>query len=193
MADVLLFHHAHGLTDGVRAFADRLRADGHVVVVPDLYAGRVFSTVEEGVAHAERIGFDTILDLGETIASEQTSTKLIYAGFSLGALVAHKLAQTRADAGGALLYSHGDVPIATFGDSWPAGVDLQLHIAERDPWCELEVVREFADLAGNSAHAELFLYPGSTHLFMDSGLGDYEPESAALALERTLQFLRSHD
>ena len=50
MADVLLFHHAHGLTDGVRAFADRLRADGHVVVVPDLYAGRVFSTVEEGVA-----------------------------------------------------------------------------------------------------------------------------------------------
>jgi hypothetical protein len=29
MAEVILFHHALGVTDGVQAFADRLRDGGH--------------------------------------------------------------------------------------------------------------------------------------------------------------------
>lgn len=49
MAEVLLFHHAQGLTDGIRAFADDLRAAGHTVHTPDLYDGLTFPTVEEGV------------------------------------------------------------------------------------------------------------------------------------------------
>ncbi|WP_219927152.1 hypothetical protein [Prauserella shujinwangii] len=64
MAEVLLFHHALGLTPGVRAFADRLRAEGHVVHTPDLFDGQVFAELAEGVDFAERLGLDTVLDRG---------------------------------------------------------------------------------------------------------------------------------
>ena len=52
VTDVLLFHHAQGLTAGVRSFADVLREAGHTVVVPDFYDGRTFATLDEGMAHA---------------------------------------------------------------------------------------------------------------------------------------------
>jgi dienelactone hydrolase len=192
MAELILFHHAQGLTVGVEAFAGRLRAAGHEVTVPDLYDGATFGTVEEGVAHAEYLGFDNIIAAGAALA-ESLPKRIVYAGFSLGALLAHNLAQTRSGALGALLYHHGDVPITTFGPSWPAGVDMQLHINERDPWCELDIVQDFVRQAKTSAKAELFLYPGSSHLFTDSGLRDYEPDSAELVLQRTIDFLQRHN
>lgn len=188
MADLILFHHAQGLTGGIEAFAEQLRAAGYQVTVPDLYNGATFGTIEEGVAHAEHLGFDNVIDAGVG-AAERLPESIVYAGFSLGALVAHKLVQTRPGALGALLYHHGDVPITTFGESWPAGVDAQLHINEHDDWAELEIAREFVKQAETRANADLFLYPGSTHLFTDSSLTDYEPESAALVLQRTLDFL----
>ncbi len=56
MAEVLLFHHAHGLTSGVRDFADRLSAANHTVHVPDLYEGRVFDDLDEGIGYASEAG-----------------------------------------------------------------------------------------------------------------------------------------
>lgn len=53
-------HHALGLTDGVRALAEQIAAGGHTVHTPDLYDGRTFATVDEGVAHAQQIGFEEI-------------------------------------------------------------------------------------------------------------------------------------
>ena len=131
MADLMLFHHAQGRTDGIEAFADQLRRAGHQVTVPDLYDGATFGTIAEGVAHAEDVGFDNIIDAG-VAAAEKLPAASVYGGFSLGALVAHKLAQTRPGALGALLYHHGDVPITTFGESWPTGVDVQIHVNEHD-------------------------------------------------------------
>ena len=183
MADLILFHHAQGLTDGVAAFADQLRQAGHSVTVPDLYDGATFATVDEGVAHAGELGLSTII-----AAAEQLSERIVYAGFSLGALPAQKLAQTRP---GALIY-HGDVPATTFGETWPAGVDLQVHANDQDAWCELDAVQGLVDSARISAHAEMFIYQGSTHLFTDSSLPEYEPDSTALVVERTLEFLDRH-
>lgn len=192
MAEVLLYHHAQGLTQGVEAFAGELRKEGHDVIVPDLYDGATFDTIDAGVAYAEQRGFDTLLDEGVRI-TEGLAEGLVYGGFSLGALVAHKLAQTRPGALGALLYHHGDVPVDTFGDSWPAGVDLQIHVSEGDPLHEPEVVQKFVERAGADAEAELFVYPGSAHLFADSSLPGYQAEAAALVLERTLRFLERVD
>lgn len=169
-------------------FAEELRRAGHVVLVPDLYDGAAFDTIEAGVAHAEGLGFENILEEGVRIA-EGLAEGLVYAGFSLGALVAHRLVQTRAGALGALLYHHGDVPIDTFGDSWPEGVDLQIHVSEADPFYERDVAADFVKRARASADAELFVYSGSAHLFTDSSLSDYDADSAALVMERTLAFL----
>jgi dienelactone hydrolase/uncharacterized damage-inducible protein DinB len=189
MSDVILFHHAQGLTEGVRQFAEDLRAAGHRVTVPDLYAGQSFPTVAEGVAHAQEIGFDTILERGRQ-AVEGLPEKLVYAGFSLGAMPAQMLAQTRAGANGALLL-HGCVPASEFGDgSWPRGVPLQIHAMERDPYFvdggDLEAARE---LVGKVDGARLFLYPGDQHLFADSSLPSYEEGAARLLLQRVLVFL----
>lgn len=185
MAHVLLFHHAHGLTDGVRAFADDLRAAGHEVTVPDLFDGQVFATVEEGVAHAEEVGFGTLIDAG-VAAADGLPSDLVYAGFSLGAMPAQKLAQTRTGARGALLY-HAAVPLGEFGfpAQWPADVPLQMHVMVDDPFEDLPVMEDLAATTGG----ELCTYPGDAHLFVDRSLGDHDPEAAQRVLERTLAFL----
>ena len=68
MTEVLLFHHAHGQTQGFLAFADVLRADGHVVHAPDLYDGNTFADLGDGVAYAKKVGFGTIGERGRLAA-----------------------------------------------------------------------------------------------------------------------------
>jgi len=184
MAELSLFHHALGLTDGVRQFADLVRQAGHVVHTPDLYEGATFTDITSGVAHAEAIGFDVVIKWG-LAAVAGLPDSLVYGGFSLGVLPAQKLAQTRPGARGALLY-HAGVPTSTFDSPWPAGVPLQLHVMADDAWGDVDDMRTLGD---EIEEAEFFAYPGSSHLFADSSLADYEPDAAGLLLQRTLEFL----
>lgn len=187
MTTVLLFHHAQGQTPGFLAFADELREAGHTVHTPDLYDGKTFDDLDEGVAFAEEVGFGEILRRGAA-AAEGLPAEMVYAGFSLGVMPAQSLAQTRPGARGAILY-HSAVPSSEFGGSWPGGVPLQIHMMDSDPWGEEDrpaaeaLVKEVED-------AELFLYPGSGHLFADSSLKDYDEQAAGLLKERTLAFLQ---
>ena len=137
MAEVLLFHHAQGQTAGFHAFADELRRAGHTVHTPDLFHGRTFGSIDEGVAYAEEVGFDTIIERGVR-AADDLPAELVYAGFSLGVMPAQELAQTRPGAKGALLFSAA-FPASEFGGSWPPGVPLQIHIMEDDPWGEEDI------------------------------------------------------
>ena len=184
MTHVILFHHAQGLTEGVAEFAQRLRDAGHDVVVPDLYDGLTFDSIDAGVAHAEKLGFETIIERG-TLAADALPPDTVYAGFSLGSLPAQKLAQTRPGALGAILF-HGGVPAAMFGSDWPATAALQLHVTAEDEWIELLEVEQLAEDAGA---AELFIYPGSAHLVADPSLGEYDEEIAELILTRAIAFL----
>jgi dienelactone hydrolase len=188
MAEVVLFHHAQGLTPGVAAFADELRRAGHTVHAPDLYDGRTFATLEEGLAYAEEIGFDEVTERGIQ-AAEALPAELVYAGFSLGLGPAHRLAQTRPGARGALLF-YACLPVSEFGPSWPAGVPVQIHAMESDPefdngW-DLPAARALVEEAEDG---ELFLYPGDQHLFADSSLPSYDADAAALLGQRVLNFL----
>jgi dienelactone hydrolase len=187
MAEVLLFHHALGRTAGVGAFADGLRRAGHAVHTPDLFDGRTFATIEDGVAFAAEVGFGEIIERGIR-AAEELPSGLVYVGFSLGVLPAQKLAQTRAGARGALLF-YSCVPVSEFG-SWPAGVAVQIHGMDADPFFvgegDVDAARELVESA---EHAELFLYPGDRHLFADSSLPDYDEGAATLLMERVLAFL----
>lgn len=190
MAEVLLFHHAQGQTDGFHAFADELRRAGHRVHTPDLFDGRTFPSIEEGMAYASELGFpDEILERGVQAASELPA-ELVYAGFSLGVLPAQKLAQTRPGARGALLF-YSCVPAEFFG-GWPTGVPAQIHGMDADPIFvgegDIDAARE---LVASADEAELFLYPGDRHYFADSSLPSYDPDAAALLTERVLDFLRA--
>lgn len=190
MAEVLLFHHAQGLTPGVHAFADDLRAAGHAVHTPDLFDGRTFASIDEGVGHAREVGFDQILERGVRTADDLPAG-LVYAGFSLGEMAAQKLAQTRPGARGALLF-YSCIPLSgewAFGP-WPAGVPVQIHGMDADPIFvgegDIEAAREIVEVADD---AELFLYPGDQHYFADSSLPSYDADATALLTRRVLDFL----
>lgn len=188
MTDVILFHHAQGLTGGVREFADRLRAAGHHVTVPDLYDGATFDALGDGVGYAQQVGFDTIVERGR-LAAEGLPDEIVYAGFSLGVMPAQMLAQTRPGAKGALLF-HACVPPSEFGGPWPQGVPLQIHAMDADEFFvaegDLDAARELAETVES---AELFLYPGDQHLFADSSLPGYDESAATLLMQRVLSFL----
>jgi dienelactone hydrolase len=186
MAEVLLFHHAQGQTAGFLAFADELRAAGHTVHAPDLYDGKTFATLDEGVGYARQVGFETIGERGQH-AADGLAGELVYAGFSLGVMPAQALAQTRPGAKGALLFSAA-FPPSEFGGSWPPGVPLQIHMMEGDEWA-LEDLPAARELVATTDGAELFLYPGDGHLFADSSLPDYDEGAAKLLKERVLGFL----
>ena len=185
MAEILLFHHAQGQTDGLQSFADELRAAGHVVHAPDLYDGKTFAELDDGVAHAKELGFEALLERGVG-AAEGLPSGLVYAGFSLGVMPAQKLTQTRPGARGALFF-HACLPPSEFG-AWPDGVPVQIHAMDRDEWFE-EDAAAARELVDEVAGAELFLYPGDGHLFSDSSLGAYDEEASALMKERVLAFL----
>jgi dienelactone hydrolase len=186
MSEVLLYHHIQGLTDGVRAFADTLRQEGHTVHTPDLFEGRTFATLDEGMAFAREAGFGALGERG-LAAAEDIRPDVVYAGFSFGVMIAQQLAQTRGGARGALLMS-ACLPYSEFGDAWPTEVAVQVHGKDADPFFDedLEAARA---LAASTESAELFLYAGEEHLFADSSLPSYDPDAAALLNERVLAFL----
>ncbi len=188
MTEILLFHHALGLTSGVVALADRLRAAGHTVHTPDLYDGRTFDTVESGVDHARGLGFGNLVERGAAIASELPDD-IVYAGISMGVMPAQNLAQNRAGARGAVFFE-SSVPAEECGGPWPAGVPLQIHAMDADPEFvpsgDIDAARELVSAADDG---ELFLYPGDQHLFTDESLPSYDAEATALTTTRVLEFL----
>jgi dienelactone hydrolase len=184
VSEVLLFHHALGQTRGFFAFAGELQRAGHTVHTPDLYGGETFAELGEGVGYAEQVGFDVIVQRGAA-AADDLPAGIVYAGFSLGALPAQMLAQTRPGARGALLL-HGGVPTSEFEAPWPDGVPLQIHAMDADEWMEFDVAQKLVE---EIEDAELFLYPGGGHLFADAGLDDYDEAAAGLLKQRVLAFL----
>ena len=185
MAEVVVYPHALGLTDGVRSFADELRGADHTVHTPDLYEGATFTDLSEGIAYAKQIGFDNIVERGR-LAAEPLPRDIVYAGFSMGVMTAQMLAQTRPGATGALLM-YSALPPSEFGP-WPDGVPLQIHAMKDDEWFKEDepAARELTETVPG---AELFLYPGDRHLFADRSTADYDERAAQLLMERVLAFL----
>lgn len=190
MVDILVFHHAQGLTPGMRAFADDLRAAGHVVHMPDLFEGRTFDSIEEGLGYINKIGFEEMRERGVRVADDLPAG-LVYAGFSFGVLPAQKLAQTRAGARGALLF-YSCLPVTgewAIGP-WPKSVPVQIHGMDKDPIFVSEGDIESArTIVATAPDAELFLYPGDQHYFADSSLPSYDAEATALLMTRVRVFL----
>lgn len=192
MAEVVLFHHLQGLTDGVRAFADELRAGGHTVHTPDLFDGERPATLDEGVAFTRRVG-GAVLDERAAAAVADLPKDLIYAGISWGAAHAQRLAQTRPGARGALLY---EACLPVTGEwaigPWPDGVTVQVHGMEKDPFFglegDLDAARELVGIVGPD-RGELFVYPGEAHLFTDSSLPSYDAAATASVLRRSRDLL----
>ncbi|MEV4690019.1 dienelactone hydrolase family protein [Micromonospora echinospora] len=192
MAEIVLFHHIQGLTDGVRALADSLRAGGHTVHTPDLFDGERPATIEDGAALIKRIGGDVLDQRADAVVADLPAG-LVHAGVSWGAAIAQRLAQTRPGARAALLY---EACLPVTGEwaigPWPDGVTVQVHGMEADPFFGLEgdvdAARELVSIVGPE-RGELYVYPGDRHLFTDSSLPSYDAEATALVVSRSRELL----
>lgn len=190
MAEVLLLHHVLGRTKGIEAIADQLRDAGHTVHVPDLFDGRMFSSLEDGLGFVKEIGFEEVTARGVRAASE-LSHNVVYVGFSLGVSAAQQLAQTREGARGALFF-HACLPTSAFESRWPADLPVQIHAMSADPFfVEDGDINAARELVASANQAELFLYEGKEHLFTDSSLPSYDADATKLVFERVLNFLAS--
>lgn len=187
MAEVLLFHHVLGRTAGMEALAERFRSGGHTVHLPDLYEGRTFTDRETARAYADEVGFDTLVERGRIVA-ETLPRELVYAGVSLGALPAQLLTQTRLGARAAVLISAAIEP-SEFGAPWPRGVPVQVHLEEDDPLLAEGDLDAAHSLEATVPGAELFLYPGSTHLFTEAGYADHDAAGTDLLVGRVTELL----
>jgi len=190
MTEVLLLHHAQGLTPGVTAFADELREAGHEVHTPDLFDGRTFESIDAGMAFIKESGMDEMTEKALQTADDLPAD-VVYAGMSFGEMAAQKLAQTRPGARGAVLM-YSAIPISgdwAFGP-WPEGVPVQIHGMDNDPIFvgegDVEAAREIVEKVDD---AELFLYPGDQHYFADSSLPSYDPDATKLLMQRVKAFL----
>lgn len=183
MAEIVLFHHAGGLTDGVLGFARTLEQAGHTVHAPDLFDGRTFADVKDGVAYAQELGEEAFAAKAAEIMAPLGSD-IVYGGMSMGAARAAEQVLQRPGARGAF-FLYGAIAPSWWDATWPDGVPTQAHTTEDDEWREVEAEEEYVAIPG----AELFVYPGSGHLFAEPGHPDHDPDAARLATERVLAFL----
>jgi dienelactone hydrolase len=181
VTQIALFHSVYGLRPAVLAAADLLRDAGHQVVTPDLYAGQVASSIEEGSALSKRIGWETILRRAREAAG-RLAADAVLAGFSMGAGVAGELVAERPHTARLLLLNGT-------GGTRP-GLAVQAHLGELDPMFPPSHVAAWRDsMARAGADIELFTYPGAGHFFTDDGVADYDRAATELTWQRSLRFL----
>lgn len=179
-------HSAYGLRPAVLNAARMMDDAGHRVIVPDLYGTPVASPAE-GLALRDRIGLPE-LHARARRAAKGLDTRLVYAGFSLGAWLAQQLANDDPQARG-LLMLHGlsEPPRQRRARPLP----VQVHLAQVDirQLPQLRLWQAGLQVTGHSL--ELHVYPNAAHLFTDSDHPDHNPAATGLAWRRSLAFLEA--
>jgi dienelactone hydrolase len=191
MAHVVLIHSVLGIRPGILDAAERLRAAGHEVLVPDLFEGRVFDTYDPAMAYAEGEVGHAELQRRAQEAVAGVPDGFVSIGFSLGSMIATRLAAVRPVSG--VVQLAGAVPMSWFDTAWPQGVPAQTHSTLGDPWREEDAIEQArADVAAGGATLEVFDYPGAGHLFTDASLPDeYDAEATELLWSRVIPFVSS--
>jgi dienelactone hydrolase len=187
MTNIVIFHSVLGLRPSTSTLAEELRSAGHDVWTPDLWDGESFATIEQGLVKRDDLGIPTIAERAASAAADLPPDS-VYIGFSLGAVFAQMLSQTRPGSRGAVLVS-GALPLGAFEGSWPKGAALEVHAMEGDDWVDLDVARGLVEaVEAQGDPAELRLHTGGGHLFNEPGLDGYEPTAARALHESVLAF-----
>jgi carboxymethylenebutenolidase len=192
---VLLLHTWWGLNEVMRDLADRLAGDGFTVMAPDLFDGKVLTTIEDAETYT------TAIEKGGGVGGLNPDRIMGRVAAVLDHLLAHP--DVRGDRAGIVAASFGgwygsevasgrsDVAafVSIYSDVYegPGGAAYLGHFAEND---------EFVDLppsdtklpAGSSAH----IYPGMKHWFMEPDRPEFNADAAELVYSRTVEFLRAN-
>jgi len=192
MTTIALFHSVLGVRQGVLDAAERLRQDGHDVLVVDLFDGRTFEDYPPALTFAQEVGQAMLMQRAVEAVAELPDG-FVSAGFSLGCVMAVHIATQRTVSG--VLMVAGAIPVSAFGNDvrWPAGVPTQTHSTLADPWREQdEIDQAVRDVEAGGGTIEVFDYPGSGHLFTDPTLpAEYDPDATETFWSRVLPFVRA--
>lgn len=190
---VMVLHAWWGLNQFFKSVCDRLASEGFVVFAPDLNEGRVAQTVEE----AEQIMSD--LDSGRKHAIVTAAPDFLRGrpeiqkdafsliGFSMGAAWSLVLAGERPEdiRKIVLFYGAGDADFAKIK------AEVLGHFSDVDEWEPMEGIRAMeADMRTGGLEPTFHIYPQMAHWFFENDRPQFDPESAELAWQRTLEFLR---
>lgn len=193
---VLVVHAWWGLSAFFKTVCDRLATEGYVAVAPDLFGGRVATTI----AGARRLRakpkpeptYRTLIRTIECLTNHPAveGSTIGVVGFSMGGHWALWLSQRAELPIAAAVTFYG----ARAGDYSSSRAAFAGHFAEHDDWVSEAArmkLKKSLETAGRIA--QFFVYPDTGHWFFESDRTDaYHPQAAALAWQRTLTFLRKH-
>ncbi|HEX2576013.1 MAG TPA: dienelactone hydrolase family protein [Aquihabitans sp.] len=189
-----------GLVPHITDVCDRFAAEGFVALAPDLYQGQTTTEPDEAgkLMMALNLG-RAVQDVGGAVAFLQgheavAGTKLGITGFCMGGGLTLVAACELPDAFGAVVPWYGLIP---WPDAQPDWTKLQApvegHFAGEDGFFTPDAARDLeAQLRAAGTSATFYVYEGADHAFFNDTRPEvHDPEAAATAWQRTLEFLHT--
>lgn len=195
---IIMIHEWKGLTDNVRAMADRLAAEGYIVLAVDLYGGKTAKTSAQArelmlsVTEDPEAANDNIRSAFEFVSTTAGAPKVASVGWRFGgtwALHAAMLFPDELDAT-VIYYAHVSAdedelrPVNSPILGLFAGKDISVKTASVEAFgAALERLRKDYDI---------HVYDGVSQTFADPTSDNYDEAAATDAWGRMLEFLDSH-
>jgi carboxymethylenebutenolidase len=189
---VLVLHAWWGLKPFFKQVCDRLAEQGFTALAPDLYQGRVATTIDEAKALMEKrdteLMSDTVKAAKDHLVSLRADKSIGVVGFSMGAAWAMVVAENESDISAAVLFY--SIVGADFSQ---VNAKVLGHYAEADEWEPLDEVKVMeAEMKAAGLDLTLHTYPKAGHWFVEEDRPEYDAKSAQLAWDRTFEFLKKN-
>ncbi|MGZ6300029.1 MAG: dienelactone hydrolase family protein [Candidatus Limnocylindria bacterium] len=197
-APVLLLHAWWGLNEDMRDLADRLAGDGFTVMAPDLFDGKVLTTIEDADAYT------TAIERGGGVGGLNPDRIMGRVQATLDHLLAHP--DVRGDRAAIVALSFGgwygsqvaaarsDVAafVSIYSDVYegPGGAAYLGHFAEDDRFVESPKAAGMEKPLPKGSAA--YIYPGAKHWFTEPARPEFDEKAAELVYSRTVEFLRAN-
>jgi len=198
---VAVLHEVFGVNADIRKTCDELAEQDFVAVAPDLFWRQepgvdLSVTSEPDWQHGLRLyqaydrdaGAKDVKDTANVVSKlPECSGKVGVMGFCLGGLMTF-LTAVRYGVDAAVVYHGGDTE-KYLGEVNGLNAPLLMHLAEEDEFISKSAQAEIKAALAKRANATVYSYPGQNHAFSRHGGAHYNAEAAALAHERTYEFL----
>ena len=195
---VIVIHEWWGLNDGVRALADRIAAEGYVVLAVDLFGGQSTRSPAEArelmvmVVENPTLAEENVRQAYQFLADSGQAPRIGVLGWDFGGGWALNAAMMFPDDLDAAVIYYGQV-IADERRLAPLEVPILGLFGEKDRGIPVAAVREFEQaLERLGKNYEIEIYPGAGHAFADPSGNNYDADVAEQAWARALEFLDLH-
>jgi carboxymethylenebutenolidase len=188
---IVVVQEIFGVTRHIRAVADQYAAAGYLAIAPALF-DRVepgvdvpYTDMAKGFAYMQATKIEQVmLDVQAAVDRVRAAGKVGVVGYCWGGMVAY-LCAVRLKIDAAVAYYGGGISRHT--DEKPR-VPVMFHFGERDAHIPLSTVDQIKSAYPQGIY---HLYPAD-HGFNCTDRASFEPASAQLALQRSLEFLQRH-